>query len=62
MGMSPDDVIKLARESGAEVLDLKFIDFPGLWQHFSVPIKALTPSLFETVSVSTVRRSADGRR
>jgi len=47
MGMTPDDVMRLARENGAEVLDLKFIDFPGLWQHFSVPISQLNVELFE---------------
>jgi len=39
--------MELARDNGAEVLDLKFIDFPGLWQHFSVPISVLELELFE---------------
>lgn len=47
MGMSPADVLKMATDNGAEVLDLKFIDFPGLWQHFTVPISELTEELFE---------------
>ena len=47
MSMSPADVMELARDNGAEVLDLKFIDFPGLWQHFSVPISVLELELFE---------------
>jgi glutamine synthetase len=47
MGMTPSDVIKLARDNGAQILDLKFIDFPGMWQHFSIPISSLTTDLFE---------------
>jgi len=47
MGMSPAEVIKLAKDNGAEVLDLKFTDFPGLWQHFTVPMSELTEELFE---------------
>lgn len=40
------DVQKLAQQHGARILDLKFMDFPGLWQHFSTPISALTEDLF----------------
>ena len=40
------DVQKLAESSGAKILDLKFMDFPGLWQHFSTPISLLTEDLF----------------
>jgi len=37
----------MAKENGAQVLDLKFTDFPGQWQHFSVPIANLEVDLFE---------------
>ncbi|HDI52272.1 type I glutamate--ammonia ligase [candidate division KSB1 bacterium] len=40
-------VLALAKESEAKILDLKFMDFPGLWQHFSLPISSLEESLFE---------------
>src|SRR3989344_9068695 len=33
----PKDVIKIIKENKIEVVDLKFNDLPGLWQHFSVP-------------------------
>lgn len=42
MTKTPLDVLKLAKDGGAKILDLKFMDFPGLWQHFSTPIAALT--------------------
>jgi len=44
---SPAEVIKFARDSGAVVLDMKFLDFPGTWQHFTVPIDSLSEETFE---------------
>ena len=41
------EVYKLAKESGAELVDLKFMDFPGIWQHFTVPISLLDDDMFE---------------
>jgi glutamine synthetase len=46
MTMTPDDVLRLARERGARMVDLKFTDVPGTWQHFSVPLSALDESSF----------------
>jgi glutamine synthetase len=37
----------MAKENGAKIVDLRFMDFPGLWQHFSVPIGELEESSFE---------------
>lgn len=45
--MTPKDVIKMAQENKAVMVDLKFLDFPGIWQHFSVPISELTEAVFE---------------
>lgn len=45
--MKPADVISLAKENRARMLDLKFLDFPGLWQHTTFPIHRLTEELFE---------------
>jgi glutamine synthetase len=39
-------VINWASEQGLQIVDLKFIDLPGLWQHFSIPFSELSPSLF----------------
>lgn len=47
MAMTPKDVIKFARENGAKMVDLKFIDLPGVWQHFSIPISELKEETFE---------------
>jgi glutamine synthetase len=40
------EVIAMVKEKGIQVVDLKFIDLPGLWQHFSIPAKDLTLDLF----------------
>ena len=37
----------MAKEKGAKVVDLRFMDFPGVWQHFTVPIRELDESSFE---------------
>ena len=46
MPRTPDDVKKLAKESGAKIVDLRFIDLPGMWQHFSIPVEDLDEDLF----------------
>lgn len=45
--MTPAEVIQLAKDSNARFIDLKFIDLPGRWQHFSVPVSELDESMFE---------------
>ena len=45
--MTPKEVLDMAKENGAKVVDLRFMDFPGLWQHFTVPIRELEESSFE---------------
>ena len=45
--MTPKEVLSMAKENGAKMVDLKFIDLPGLWQHFSVPISEVSESSLE---------------
>ncbi len=45
--MKPKDVVMMAKENKAMMVDFKFMDFPGLWQHFSVPVDELTEGVFE---------------
>lgn len=47
MTMKPKDVLDLARHAGAVMVDLRFIDLPGVWQHTSVPIHRLDEGSFE---------------
>ena len=44
---TPKDVIEYARAKGAVMVDLRFIDLPGVWQHTSVPIHRLEEASFE---------------
>src|SRR5213593_5129868 len=39
-------VIDLAHKQGLKIVDLKFIDLIGTWQHFSIPVQELTRGLF----------------
>jgi glutamine synthetase len=45
--MTPQEAIKFAKEKGAKMVDLKFVDLPGMWQHFTIPISELSPAVFE---------------
>jgi glutamine synthetase len=38
---SPEELIELARKQGIEMVDLKFTDLPGTWQHMQMPLEAL---------------------
>src|SRR5918995_1700719 len=38
---SPESLLKTMRDNKVEMVDLRFTDIPGLWQHFSVPPRAL---------------------
>lgn len=45
--MTPKDVLSLAKEKKATMIDFKFIDLPGTWQHFSIPLGELNEEIFE---------------
>lgn len=45
--MTPKEVLEFARANGVKMVDLKFLDLPGIWQHFTVPISELDESSFE---------------
>ena len=44
--MTPAEVLAFAKQKGIAMVDLKFIDLPGLWQHFTIPISELDESVF----------------
>jgi glutamine synthetase len=43
---SPQDVLVAIRTHKVQFVDLRFVDLPGTWQHFSVPAAALDASSF----------------
>lgn len=45
--MTPKQVMDMVKEKGAKVVDIRFMDFPGIWQHFTVPISEFEESSFE---------------
>ena len=45
--MTPKEVLALIREKEVRAVDLRFMDFPGLWQHFTIPQDALDEAVFE---------------
>ena len=44
--MTAKEVLDLAKKHKALMVDLKFVDFPGTWQHFTIPIEELTDTVF----------------
>jgi glutamine synthetase len=45
MGKSPADAVTMGKD--VQMVDLRFTDLPGTWQHFSMPARQLTEELFE---------------
>jgi len=45
--VQPSEVLALCREKDIKAVDLRFTDFPGVWQHTTIPIKQLTLDVFE---------------
>ena len=43
---SARSVIDLAKKEGVQIVDFKFVDLPGIWQHFSIPISELSADTF----------------
>lgn len=45
--MTSNEVVKKIEEEGIQIVDLKFVDFLGVWQHFSVPAHVIEEKVFE---------------
>jgi glutamine synthetase len=45
--MTPKEIIEFCKKENIEMIDLKFMDFIGLWQHFAVPVYELKEDTFE---------------
>ena len=43
----PKNAVKMAKDQGATMVDIRFMDFIGTWQHFSVPVSELHEDIFE---------------
>ncbi len=47
MASTPQDVMKMIKDNDVQIIDLKFIDLPGMWQHCSFHISQFEESTFE---------------
>ncbi len=47
MAKNPKEVMEYAKEHGAKLVDLKFMDFLGTWQHFTAPLHEVPEETFE---------------
>jgi glutamine synthetase len=47
MAASPSDALKLGEQNGAQFVDLRFSDLPGLMQHFSMPFEEFGEEAFD---------------
>ena len=45
--MTPKELLAQIRQREVTTVDLRFMDFPGVWQHFSIPADSLTEETFE---------------
>ena len=45
--MTPSEVLSFAQENGARVVDFRFCDLFGTWQHFSMPVEEFNEDVFE---------------
>ena len=44
--MTPQAVLALCKSKNIQLVDVKFCDFLGTWQHFCIPIAELTEEVF----------------
>lgn len=45
--MTPREVLALCRQNEIQAIDLRFMDFPGIQKHFTIPLNVLTEKSFE---------------
>lgn len=43
---TPKEILSLVEKEKIQVVDLRFMDFPGIWQHFSIPAHELDEHTF----------------
>ncbi len=45
--MTPKEVLQFAKENNVQMVDYKFLDFVGIWQHFTTPVSEFEEEVFE---------------
>jgi glutamine synthetase len=46
--LSPKEVLAVIKEKNIQFVDLRFMDFPGLQQHFTFPVSQIDEEVFES--------------
>jgi glutamine synthetase len=44
--MTPNEVVNYTAENGCRMMDLRFMDFLGTWQHITIPVSELSEDVF----------------
>jgi glutamine synthetase len=47
LASNPADVVRQIRDQKIQMVDFRFIDLPGIWQHFTIPAQEVDESIFE---------------
>ncbi|MEP9383070.1 type I glutamate--ammonia ligase [Nocardioides sp. KR10-350] len=47
MFSNPDELFKYIKDEGVEFVDIRFMDLPGVQQHFTVPVSSFGPDVLE---------------
>ena len=45
--MTPKEVVQFAQENNVQMVDYKFLDFVGIWQHFATPMSEFGEEIFD---------------
>lgn len=45
--MTPKEILAFSKQKDVKLVDIKFCDFLGTWQHFTIPIAELEEEVFE---------------
>ena len=45
--MNPRELLQFVSDEGIKMVDLRFVDLPGLWQHFSISANEIEEEMFE---------------
>jgi len=48
MFANSEELLKFIKDEGVEMVDVRFVDLPGIEQHFTVPVSSFDESVFES--------------
>ena len=65
MFQNSDELLKYVKDEGIEMVDVRFVDLPGIEQHFTVPVSSFDQDVFDNGlafdgSLTTLKRAGSG--